>query len=243
MGLTYFFSDVHLGTRQLKSERLKEKRLLAFLDQVATSGERLFIVGDLFDFWFEYRTVIPRGYTRVLSALGQLRELGKEIHYIAGNHDFWMRDFLKSELNIEVHFDPLDCMIGQKRFYIHHGDGIARHDKGYRFLKRIFRNRFNIFLYSLIHPDLGIPLAKWVSNLSRHHTAGGTPDDRDYRETALQKFREGFDCAIFGHLHYPVIQNYGEKVYINLGDWIEHFTYAVFNGEEIQLLTWGTGRR
>lgn len=239
MGYSYFFSDVHLGMRQAKAEKQKEDKLLKFLDHVAISGDRLFIVGDLFDFWFEYRTVVPRGYMRVLSALSQLRELGKELHYIAGNHDFWIRDFLTSEMDIEVHFDALEYTIAGKRFYIHHGDGIAKHDKGYRFLKKIFRNRFNIFLYSLLHPDLGIPLAKWVSNLSRNHTAPeGTPDDTDYREEAMRKFRQGYDYVIFGHLHYPILQMYGEKTYVNLGDWMEHFTYAVFDGTDLQLLKW-----
>ncbi|RMF56374.1 MAG: UDP-2,3-diacylglucosamine diphosphatase [Calditrichaeota bacterium] len=238
MPLTYFFSDVHLGTRHTKSEKIKENRLLAFLDHVAISGERLFILGDLFDFWFEYRTVIPRGYTRILSALSRLQELGIDIQYVAGNHDFWMRDFLSKELKIQVHFDPVDITLENKRFFLHHGDGIAKHDKGYRFLKRIFRNPINIFLYSLLHPDLGIPLAKWVSQLSRNHTSRGIPDDRDYRELAVQKFQEGFDYVVFGHLHYPVIQPYGEKWYVILGDWIEYFTYAVFDGKEMQLLTW-----
>lgn len=239
MAVTYFFSDAHLGMRHTKSERQKERNLLAFLDHVATSADRLFIVGDLFDFWFEYRTVIPRGYMRVLGALGNLRELGKEIHYIAGNHDFWMRDFLSSELDITVHLDPTAFTIDEARFYIHHGDGLARHDRGYRLLKRVFRNRVNIFLYSLLHPDLGIPLAKWVSHLSRNHTApAGPPDDSDYQREAQARFREGFDYVVFGHLHYPNLQCFGDKTMVNLGDWIEHFSYAVFDGRELQLKTW-----
>ncbi len=239
MNKAYFFSDVHLGMSSSKSERIKEKRLLAFLDHVAADADYVFIVGDLFDFWFEYRTVIPRGYTRVLSALHNLRELGKEMHYIAGNHDFWMRDYLSKELDIQVHFDALEIALGEKRFYIHHGDGIAKHDKGYRLLKRVFRNPVSIFLYSVIHPDLGIPLAKWVSNLSRNHTGRqGPPDDRDYRELAQQQFLEGFDYVIFGHLHTPNLQTFGKKVYVNLGDWIEHFTYAVFDGQNMHLEKW-----
>lgn len=239
MGYTYFFSDAHLGMSQHKSEKQKEEKLLKFFDHVATSGESLYIVGDLFDFWFEYRTVIPRGYMRILGALNQLRELGKEVHYIAGNHDFWMRDFLSKELNIQVHFEPLDTTIYGKRFYLHHGDGLAKDDSGYRFLKRIFRNRFNIFLYSMLHPDLGIPFAKWISSLSRNHSAStGIPDDSEYREQAMKKFQQGFDYVVFGHLHYPVVQMYGEKTYVILGDWIEYFTYALFDGYDLQLMEW-----
>lgn len=239
MGNTYFFSDVHLGMRSDRAEKHREKKLLRFLDHVALYGDRLFIVGDLFDFWFEYRTVIPRGYMGVLSALGQLKELGKELHYIAGNHDFWVRDFLTRELEVQVHFEPLDCTLEGRRFYINHGDGLAKDDKGYRLLKRVFRNRFNIFLYSLLHPDVGIPLAKWVSHFSRHHTAqSGIPDDSDYLALAMEKFQEGFDYAIFGHLHYPILQMYGEKTYVVLGDWIEYFTYALYDGHDLQLLKW-----
>lgn len=238
MGNTYFFSDVHLGMNESHGQDQREEKLLKFLDHVARDGERLFIVGDLFDFWFEYRTVIPRGYMRVLSALGNMRELGVELHYVAGNHDFWIRDFLTAEMEITVHFDPIEYTINGKRFYLNHGDGIAKNDGGYRLMKRVFRNRTNIFLYSLLHPDLGIPLAKWVAGLSRSHQNGKAIDDTDYRELAQQKFQEGFDYVIFGHLHNPILQEYGKKTYINLGDWIEHFTYSVFDGEEMKLLTW-----
>ena len=239
MGWTYFISDVHLGMSNTKSERVKERKLLSFLEHVATTGDRLFIVGDLFDFWFEYRTVIPRGYTRVLCALNHLRELGKELHYIAGNHDFWMRDFLSREMGFRIHRDPLDCRIENKRFYINHGDGIARNDRGYRLLRRIFRNRVNIFLYSLIHPDLGIPFAKWISSLSREHTAQvGVPNDTDYLQLAIRKFQEGFDFVVMGHLHMPNYQIIGEKIYVNLGDWIDHYTYAVFDGHTLELRRW-----
>ncbi len=239
MAKTYFFSDVHLGMSLAKSERIKERRLLAFLDHVATSAERLVIVGDLFDFWFEYRTVVPRGYTRVLCALSHLRDLGKEIHYVAGNHDFWMRNFLADELGIQVHFDALELRLSGKRFFILHGDGVRRGDRTYRLLKRIFRHPVNIFLYSLLHPDLGIPLAKWVASLSRHRArVAELPDESDYIQLALEKFEQGFDYAIFGHLHYPSYQVFGEKVYLNLGDWITHFTYGEFDGERLELCTW-----
>ncbi len=239
MASTFFISDVHLGTPQIKLEKEKEKRLLAFLDYVSTYGERLVVVGDLFDFWFEYRTVIPRGYTSVLCALNQLKILGKELHYVAGNHDFWMRDYMAREIGFQLHMDPITLTIRGKRFYINHGDGVARRDKGYRLLKRIFRNKINIFLYSLIHPDLGIPFAKWISGLSREHTHHhGNVDDRDYMQLAEQKFREGYDYVVMGHLHVPNYQQIGHKVYVNLGDWIEHFTYAEFDGEHLHLRWW-----
>ncbi|RQW08439.1 MAG: UDP-2,3-diacylglucosamine diphosphatase [Calditrichaeota bacterium] len=241
MAETFFISDAHLGASSVKKERLKEEKLLSFFEYVAENGERLFIVGDLFDFWFEYRTVVPKGYTRVLCALSRLNELGIELHYIAGNHDFWMKDYLASQYGFEMHFDEVDITIQNRRFYLFHGDGLARYDTGYRILKRIFRNRFNIFLYSLLHPDLGVPLARWISSLSRKHTRQEkVPSDKDYINKSLQKFEEGFDYAIFGHLHSPRYQEFGQKVYINLGDWIDNFNYAVFNGSDIRLLQWRT---
>ncbi|RMG67468.1 MAG: UDP-2,3-diacylglucosamine diphosphatase [Calditrichaeota bacterium] len=239
MAKTYFFSDAHLGMSPPKSERVKERRLLSFLDHVATSAERLVIVGDLFDFWFEYRTVVPRGYTRVLCALSHLRDLGKEIHYVAGNHDFWMRDFLRDELGIQIHFDALELTIAGKRFFVLHGDGVSRRDWRYRILKRIFRHPVNIFLYSLLHPDVGIPLARWVAALSRDRASPGElPDESDYIRLAMAKFEQGFDYAIFGHLHHPSYQVFGEKVYLNLGDWITHFTYGEFDGYRLELNSW-----
>lgn len=239
MGSTFFISDVHLGMNRKKSEKLKERRLLSFLDYVAQYGERLFIVGDLFDFWFEYRTAIPIGFTSVLCALAQLRELGKEMHYIAGNHDFWMRNFLKNEFGITIHYDDVSTIIENRKFYLSHGDGLNKKDVGYRILKKVFRNRVNIFLYSLIHPDIGIPFAKWISSLSRKHTDSTAKlNDSDYIRAALQKFEAGYDYVIFGHLHTPKYQTFGQKVYINLGDWIEHFTYAEFDGENLKLLSW-----
>jgi UDP-2,3-diacylglucosamine hydrolase len=239
MASTFFLSDAHLGSSPPIMERHKEEKLLSFFDHVSQNGERFFIVGDLFDFWFEYRSVVPKGYTRILCGLSRLNDLGMEMHYIAGNHDFWMGNYLTHEFGIKMHFDELDYTIQQKRFYILHGDGLAKDDTGYRLLKKIFRNRLNIFLYSLLHPDVGVPLARWVSSLSRRYTRQDLPPaDDDYIKRALQKFEEGFDYTIFGHLHSPKYQQFGQKVYVNLGDWIENFSYAEFDGRNLKLLKW-----
>ncbi len=239
MAKTFFMSDAHIGTADEESESLKETKLLSFFKHIEKNGSQLVIVGDLFDFWFEYRTVIPKGYSRIICSLMGLKDAGVEMHYVAGNHDFWMRDFLMKELNIRVHFDELDYTIEKKRFYIFHGDGLAQDDHGYRFIKKVFRNRFNIMLYSLIHPDLAIPFGKWISSLSRKRSEQEEPPfDKDYLARAKQMFDVGYDYVIFGHLHSPKIQNFGDKVYINLGDWIKHFSYAAFDGKEVSLKYW-----
>ena len=239
MASTFFISDVHLGSDSIKKERKKEKKLLRFFDYVIQKGDRLFIVGDLFDFWFEYRSVVPRGFTRILCGLNRLSEMGIELHYVAGNHDFWMRDYLEKEFKFTIHFDEVDWKYNGKRFYIFHGDGLAKDDTGYRILKRIFRNRVNIFLYSLLHPDLGVPLAKWVSSLSRRHTRSeAPPSDEDYLTRAQEKFEEGYDYTIFGHLHSPRYQKFGQKTYINLGDWIDNFSYAEYDERDLRLHSW-----
>jgi len=238
MANSYFISDAHLGAGDTTTERLKEDKLLSFFDHAAKTGERLFIVGDLFDFWFEYRNVIPRGYARILAGLSRMRESGLELHYIAGNHDFWMRDYFPKELGIPIHFDNLEYTINGKRFFLEHGDGIAKDDTGYRILKRIFRNRVNIFLYSLLHPDIGVPLAKWVSSLSRGHTSKKEFDDDDYILRAREKFQQGFDYVLFAHLHHPILKTMGHNIYLNLGDWMKHFTYAVFDDTELRLEKW-----
>jgi len=240
MAKSFFFSDAHLGTRKSKSEKERQNKVLEFLDHVAREGKQLFIVGDLFDFWFEYRSTIPRGYTHILAALIRLRALDIEIHYIAGNHDFWMRDFLTTELDIPVHFDFLAHSLNGKKFFIQHGDGLSKKDVGYRMLKKIFRNKFNIFLYGLLHPDIGIPIAKAISSLSRKHSSQkeNSRDDSDYLDTAIKRLNEGYDFVVLGHLHQPCIKNINRKTYINLGDWITHFTYAVFDGKELRLLKW-----
>jgi UDP-2,3-diacylglucosamine hydrolase len=137
-----------------------------------------------------------------------------------------------------MHLDPFEITISGKRFFLHHGDGVAKNDVGYRIMKRIFRHPVNIFLYSLLHPDLGIPLAKWVSELSRTHQKEKPLYDADYRELATAKFRNGCDYAIFGHLHHPILEQLEGGCYVNLGDWMKHFTYAVFDGQDLQLLPW-----
>lgn len=235
----FFFSDVHLGLHDAEQEKEKQRRVLSFLSHVRDHGEQLFIMGDLFDYWFEYKYVIPRGYHHVLSQLASIAESGIPVHYLAGNHDFWLKDFFPNELGIPVHKDPFGIELHGKKFFLHHGDGLALRDTGYRILKSVLRNPVSIFLFSLLHPDWTAPLARGSSRKSRQYT--GT---KDYGETdgmilfATQKINEGYDYVIMGHRHKPLDRTINTGRYINLGDWIHFNTYIEFDGTTLALKTW-----
>ena len=236
MGLTYFVSDVHLGEQTQELEKKKTERFTRFLKEVEQSADAIFFVGDLFDFWFEYKYVIPKKHFMVIHQLARMREHGVKITYLAGNHDFWLGEFFDRELGIKTVLDEWTGEIEGKGFYLFHGDGVAVKDSGYRFLKKILRNRLSIKLYRWIHPDLGIPFARFVSGSSRQYTNRvNLNDQNDYIDFARERFKEGYDYVIMGHRHNPFLYNEGDKKYINLGDWIDHFSYAIFDGEDIHL--------
>jgi len=238
MRKTYFFSDAHLGIGTPEEDRAKERTIVRFLETVALDGERLFILGDLFDYWFEYRTVVPKGYFRLFTALANLTESGVKVSYLAGNHDFWIATYFRDELGMEVFPDPIEQTLHGRRFYLHHGDGLLKSDTGYRILKRILRNRTNIALFSLLPPDLATRIARGTSNTSRRHTSKKVYEGNDMVEFAERKIREGFDYVVMGHNHQSLYRNIGSGVYVNLGDWINERTYAVFDGTTLKLEQW-----
>ena len=239
LGKTYFFSDVHLGLGSKDDDRKREQRVIRFLDMVKQDAGELFILGDLFDYWFEYKSVVPKGYFRLFAKLADLTSRGIQITYLAGNHDFWLKGYLTEELGITIHIDPIERTIGGKRFYLHHGDGLLKNDTGYRILKRILRNRINIFLFSLIHPDITSWIARWSSRKSRAYTSKRTFEGNDMIDFARKKIREGFDVVIMGHNHQSLFKELDRGVYVNIGDWLHENTYAVFDGNKIQLKKWG----
>ncbi|MFH1893069.1 MAG: UDP-2,3-diacylglucosamine diphosphatase [Candidatus Zixiibacteriota bacterium] len=238
----YFISDVHLGHDSEAKEREKLRKLEGFFRMVASNGEHLYILGDLFDFWFEYKHAIPKDHLKVLFLLSQLVESGVKLSYITGNHDFWLGDMLTRHLDIEVFRDATTVTHEGKNIYLIHGDGLAKADRGYRILKRIMRNRVNIFLYRQIPPDIGIPFAKWCSRTSRKHSSGVPKSSfvQEYRDFAEHKLREGYDCVMIGHTHHPERIEFESGVYINTGDWCENFTYAVLTNGRFELKFWGT---
>ena len=237
--MIYFFSDVHLGLGSRESDRRRERELLRFLDAITADCERLIIVGDLFDYWFEYSTVTPKYHFRTLTALANLRERGVIIDYIMGNHDFGHQSFFEDELDIPIHHDDISLTLSGKKFYIAHGDGKAYNDTGYSILRAILRNKLSIKLFQWLHPDIGIWLASGSSHASRTYT-----DDKDYsprdglQDFAEKKISEGYDYVIMGHRHRSTVKTFAGGTYINLGHWLKTpATFGRFDGEKMELLT------
>ncbi len=238
----YFLSDFHLGAPDAASSLVREKRICRFLDAAKADAATIFIVGDLFDFWFEYSTVVPKGYVRILGKLAELTDSGIAIHFFVGNHDMWMKNYFQSELNIPVYFEPKTFVFNNKKFLIGHGDGLGPGDKGYKMMKTVFRNPACQWLFGILPPYFGIGLANYFSKKSRAQT--GQVDEKFlgeenewliiYSKEILQK--EHYDYFIFGHRHLPIdVELKGISRYINLGEWIKYNSYAVFDGDTLTL--------
>ena len=238
----YFLSDFHLGAPNAEASLVREKKIVAFLSEIKTTAVQVFIVGDLFDFWYEYKKVVPKGYVRILGKLAELTDAGITVHFFVGNHDMWMKDYFEKELNISVYFEPKEFLFNSKKFLIGHGDGLGPGDEGYKFIKKVFRNKICQWLFGILPTRFGIGIADFFSKKSREKT--GTTDriflgeEKEwlviYCKEILQK--QHYDYFIFGHRHLPLsIQLNLQSTYINLGDWINYFTYAVFDGEKATL--------
>jgi UDP-2,3-diacylglucosamine hydrolase len=249
----YFFSDVHLGFLQPDVEKAKERKLVGFLESIRDNAEKIYIVGDLFDCWIEYRRAVPKGFYRTLAKLNEMVEQGIEVNFFSGNHDFWLNTYLRDDVGLKLYYDFLETEIDGKRFYITHGDGLSKGDTGYKILKKILRNRVNQFLYSLIHPDIGLWLAQGSSKKSRLHTDDRQrlnetyPETKDagsrgasgMREFAKNKIACGADFVVMGHVHKPqmieITANNRMGYYITLGDWINNFTYGEYSAGKFEL--------
>lgn len=238
----YFASDFHLGAPNATVSREREKRIVQWLNEVSNDAGHIFLVGDIFDFWFEYKEVIPKGYTRLLGKLAELRDKGIGISVFIGNHDMWMNGYFEEELDIPVYYEPQTYNIGGKLFYIGHGDGLGPGDHGYKLLKKVFRNPVCRWLFSVIHPSWGIALANYFSRKSRAATGMelekflGEENEwlAIYSKEVLQHTH--YDYFIYGHRHLPLDLQVGpDSRYINLGDWLNYFSYAVFDGINTEL--------
>jgi UDP-2,3-diacylglucosamine hydrolase len=238
----YFLSDFHLGAPNAATSLIREKKIIKFLDQVKPSAKAIFIVGDLFDFWYEYKKVVPKGFVRILGKMAELTDSGIPVYFFVGNHDMWMTDYFEKELNIPVYYEPVPFTFNEKKFLIGHGDGLGPGDHGYKFIKKIFRNKACRWLFGILPPYIGMGIAGYFSRKSRAQT--GTKDEVfmgeekewlvTYCKEQLEK--QHYDYFIFGHRHLPLdIELNKTSRYINLGDWIKYNSYAVFDGENLQL--------
>jgi UDP-2,3-diacylglucosamine hydrolase len=235
----YFLSDAHLGAEPHEREAPRERALHDFLTSLAGRASHLYIAGDLFDFWFEYRHAIPRRHFATLAVLRELRRAGVEITYLNGNHDFWLGPFLSEELGLITRHGAVEISLQGRRIWLHHGDGLLGGDLGYKLLKRALRHPLSIGLYRWLHPDLGFPLANRVSLASRHSRDERRLDGvRLWNEIARPRFAAGFDTVIVGHLHHAFERRQGRNVFFVLGDWIDQFTYVVLEDGELTMRRW-----
>ena len=239
----YFASDQHFGAPTPEASFPREKKFVAWLDEVKKDAEAIFLLGDLFDFWFEYKTVVPKGFVRVLGKLAEIKDAGIPIYFFIGNHDLWMDDYFEKELNIPVYHEPQEFLINNKKFLIGHGDGLGPGDFGYKRMKKVFTFPLFKWMFRWLHPDLGVSLGHYMSVknklISGDEDAKYLGDDNEWLvQYCKEKLTEKqYDYFVFGHRHLPLeIKLQENSMYINLGDWIQYFTYGEFNDSEFKLL-------
>lgn len=238
----YFLSDFHLGVPTPEKSRLRENLIINFLDEIKADAAHIFIVGDLFDFWYEYKTVVPKGYVRILGKLAELTDSGIPVSFFVGNHDMWMKDYFQTELNIPVYFEPKPFEFFGKKFLLGHGDGLGPGDHGYKFIKKIFRNKICDWLFGVLPPYIGMGVANYFSRKSRAK-ADNTEEvflgeDKEWLVIYCKEIlkQQHYDFFVFGHRHLPINFNLSAgSLYINLGDWIKYNSYAVFDGNNLEL--------
>ena len=238
----YFASDQHFGAPTAELSFPREQKFVAWLDEIKGDAEALFLLGDLFDFWFEYKTVVPKGFVRVLGKLAEIRDSGIPIYFFVGNHDLWMSDYFEKELNIPVYRDNKEFAFNNKTFLIGHGDGKGPGDKGYKRMKRVFTNSLSKTFFRWLHPDIGVKLGQYLS--VKNKLISGDEDVKFLGEEnewlVLYSKRKletkHYNYLVFGHRHLPMKITVGENSeYVNLGDWIGYFTYGVFDGENFEI--------
>ncbi|WP_299776446.1 UDP-2,3-diacylglucosamine diphosphatase [uncultured Formosa sp.] len=238
----YFSSDNHLGAPTHEDSLPREKKFVAWLDEVKHDAAAIFLLGDLFDFWFEYKTVVPKGFVRTLGKLAEIRDSGIPVYFFVGNHDLWMDDYFQKELNIPVYHKPKEFTFNNKTFLIGHGDGLGPGDKGYKRMKKVFTSPFFQWLFRWLHPDIGVKIAQYMS--VKNKLISGDEDAKflgEYNEWLVQYCKrkletKAYDYFVFGHRHLPMEISLNDTAkYVNLGDWIGYYTYGEFDGELMHL--------
>lgn len=247
--MIYFASDLHLGAPYIDDARAHEQRIVQWLDSIRHDAEALYLLGDIFDYWYEYTTVIPKGFTRFLGKVAELTDAGVEVHFFTGNHDVWMFDYLPAELGVAVHDGELECELHGQHFLLGHGDDVG-FDRPYHWLKAFFHNRVAQFLYGWVHPDLTMRFAHWWSRRSRmgHDTDLARPDHTerpvdDEWQVKYARQRHAAGCPaqwfLFGHRHLVIDQPAGDNTRVLvIGDWLRNFSYAQFDGQTVSLHRW-----
>ena len=239
----YFASDFHLGVPTYEISLAREKRIINWLESIEHDAQEVFLLGDVFDFWFEYKNAIPKGFVRLQGKIANLTDKGIKVHWFLGNHDMWIFDYIPKELGVELHQAEIERTFNDKLFFIGHGDGLGPGDNGYKFIKKVFRAKFFQWCFARLHPNLGIGMANFWSRSSRKKT--GEADAVFYgedKEMLIQFCKEkvkekDYNFFMFGHRHYPMDIKISESSrYINTGDWFKKDTYAVFDGEKMELL-------
>lgn len=238
----YFASDFHLGVPNHEKTLVREKLIVKWLDEIKHNAQEIYLMGDVFDFWFEYKQTAPKGFIRLLGKIAELTDSGIPVHFFTGNHDMWMFDYLPKEIGITIYREPITRTYNEKKFYLGHGDGLGPGDNGYKFIKKIFSNSFCQWLFARLHPNFGMSMAHYWSRKSR--LSNGPNDEKFmgeekewlviYAKDILKK--EHFDYFIFGHRHLPLdIKLQENSRYINLGEWVNYNSYAVFDGNNLEL--------
>ncbi|WP_299048076.1 UDP-2,3-diacylglucosamine diphosphatase [uncultured Polaribacter sp.] len=238
----YFASDQHLGAPTPKLSFPREKKFIAWLDTIKKDAEVIFLLGDLFDFWFEYKTVVPKGFVRVLGKLAEIKDSGIPIYFFVGNHDLWMNDYFEEELNIPIFHSPQEVLIDHKKFLVGHGDGLGPGDKGYKRMKKVFTFPLFKWMFRWFHPDLGVRLGHYMSVknklISGDEDAKYLGDENEWLVLYCKQIltQKHYDYFIFGHRHLPLdIKLQENSTYFNLGDWITYFTFGTFSNGNFQL--------
>ncbi len=238
----YFASDFHLGIPNAAESFERELRIIRWLDSIQADCAELFILGDIFDFWFEYALVVPKGFVRLQAKIAAFTDAGIPVHFFHGNHDLWQFGYFEKELGVKVHSGPIEITLGSKRFYIAHGDGLGPKQRKFKLILSIYRNKFFQKLFSWVHPSIGMGFANYLSNQSKLKTFDGNFTFYEEKEYLIQHCRtliaanNPADYFVFGHRHLPMIYALGDqKNYVNLGDWIGFNSYAVFDGNELRL--------
>lgn len=240
----YFLSDAHLGSLALKHRRTQERRLVRFLDSVKDKASAIYLLGDMFDFWYEYKYVVPKGYTRFLGKISELTDMGVEVHFFTGNHDIWAYEYLEKECGVILHKSAVTTEIGDKVFFLAHGDGLGDNDKKFKFISSVFHNRICQRMFSALHPRWGMSFGlNWAKHSRLKRVGGVEPpymgEDKEYLVLFSKEYiktHKDIDYFLFGHRHIALdlILSKKSRMMI-LGDWIRLFTYAVYDGEHLFL--------